>query len=188
MGFVNLLKKILRRGPSLKDVDVTIGKYTYGIPWDYSNVRRAKIGSFCSIAKGASIGIMNHPMHFVSTHPFLYYKNRGFVPEDRNLPSAPYTVIEDDVWIGLNAIVMPGVTVHKGAIVGGGAVVTKDVPPYAIAVGVPARVIKYRFDEDTIRRLCAVDWADWPDELIKERIELFYDPLAFLEYAESNKS
>ena len=76
--------------------------------------------------------------------------------------------IGNDVWIGLNVVVMDGVSIGDGAVIGAGAVVTKDIPPYAIAVGVPAKVIKYRFSEDIIHRLLKTRWYDQPDEVIKK--------------------
>ena len=161
---------------------IEIGKYTYG----YNVTRIAKgtkIGSFCSIAPGVSIGLMNHPTENVSSHPFLYYKSRGFVDHDLNLPQKS-AAIEDDVWLGTNAIIMPGVTVGQGAVIGAGAVVTKDVPPYAVAVGVPARIIRYRFDEDTAARLSRIKWADWDDDKIKDNLSLFYDPAQFIKECE----
>jgi acetyltransferase-like isoleucine patch superfamily enzyme len=170
----------------MKEVlDVEIGRYTYGAyKIDGSIAPGSRIGSFCSVAPGVRLGGSNHPLEWVSTHPIQYLSNRGFVPEDdsevRARMNAP-VVIEDDVWLGANALVLPGVTVHRGAVVGAGAVVTRDVPPYAIASGVPARVVRTRLPEDQIRELLQIDWPSWDDDTIRARISLFYDPPAFIE-------
>ena len=74
--------------------------------------------------------------------------------------------IENDVWIGLNVVIMDGITIGDGAVIGSGAVVTRDIPPYAVAVGIPARVIRYRFDPETIERLLKTRWWDRPPEVI----------------------
>ncbi|MBO4552864.1 CatB-related O-acetyltransferase [bacterium] len=135
--------------------------------------KRTRIGKFCSIASNVMIGTTTHPTQFLSSSS-VFYKDISNVTEGLALPrskwvkytfSEPVT-IGNDVWIGRSAIVMDGLTIGDGAIVGAGAVVTHDVPPYAIAVGVPARVIKYRFDEETIKRLLKVRWWDQPDEVI----------------------
>ncbi len=168
-----------------KQFDIEIGRYTYGgYQIDGSIVEGTRIGSFCSIAGGVRIGGTNHPLGYVSTHPFLYLANRGFV--DRNDDellaegNAP-VVIEDDVWLGSNAVVLPGCRVGRGAVVAAGAVVTRDVGPYEIVAGVPARVIRRRFDEQRAARLAAIDWPSWSDEEIRERLGAFYDVEAFVE-------
>ena len=94
--------------------------------------------------------------------------------------------IGNDVWIGRNAIIMDGVTVGTGAIVGAAAVVTKDVPPYAIVAGVPARIIRYRFDEGTVKRLLANRWWDYPEEFIATRLK-FDDVEQCLDVLERNR-
>ncbi len=161
---------------------IEIGKYSYG--YNLSRIAKGtKIGSFCSIAFGVSIGLMNHPIENVSSHPFLYYKSRGFVEHDIELPHKS-VIIEDDVWIGTNAIILPGVTIGQGAVIGAGAVVTKDVSPYAIVAGVPARLIRYRFNEAVAARLYQIKWADWDDQKIKSHLNLFYDPVIFLKESE----
>jgi acetyltransferase-like isoleucine patch superfamily enzyme len=89
--------------------------------------------------------------------------------------------IGHDVWIGHGAIIMPGVTIGHGAIVGSGAVVTKNIPPYAIAVGVPAKVIKYRFDEPTIQALLSIEWWNWDRATLEKNFKAFNDVEAFIE-------
>lgn len=160
---------------------VKIGKHTYGYQKN-SIVPGTTIGSFCSIAENVKIGLMNHPTYMVSSHPFLYYKNRGFCSENQALQGVDNhaVVIEDDVWIGTNAVVMPAITIHKGAVVAAGAIVTKDIPPYEIWGGVPARFIKKRFSDDIIHKLNGIDWCQWDDTDIKDRIQDFYDPIEFV--------
>lgn len=167
-----------------KIYNIEIGKYTYG----YKGAKISngtKIGSFCSIAPGVKIGLMNHPLEYVSTNPFLYYKSRKFIKEDKLIFQKKNPIIEDDVWIGTDAIILPGVTIHKGAVVGANAVITKDVPAYAIVAGVPAKVIRYRFDEKTRNSLLNIDWCNWDDHKISEQIDLFYNSKEFIEKNES---
>ena len=162
-----------------KKYNVEIGKYTYG--YDISSIEAGcKIGSFCSIAKGVKIGLMNHPLYYVSTNPFLYYASRGFINEDIAISQKEPAVIEDDVWIGTNAVILPGVVVHKGAVIGAGAIVTKDVSPYAIVGGVPASVLRYRFSDEEIEKLLKIDWSNWNDDTIRSKIEEFYDIKRFI--------
>lgn len=130
--------------------NVEIGKYTYGL-WAAEIAPKTKIGAFCSIAPNVKIGLMNHPMEYVSTHPFLYYKDRGFVTEDIQIPQKSAPIIDDDVWIGTNVVILPGVHIGQGAIIGAGAVVTKDVPPYACVGGVP-KVVKIQIPKRNNRK------------------------------------
>jgi len=140
-----------------------IGKYTY-IGRDGYVGRGAVIGNYCSIARNAEISPINHPTDYLSCHPFQYNTNHfadhpGYLEHARvKGPAASPAVIGHDVWIGAGAMICQGVTVGTGAVIAGGAVVTKDVPPYAIFAGVPAKVIRYRFDEGTIDRLLNSKW------------------------------
>ena len=92
----------------------------------------------------------------------------------------PRVVIEDDVWLGAHCVVMPGVKVGRGAVVGAGAVVTKDVEPYAVALGVPARVERKRLTDSQARELAGIDWPGWDDDTIRRRLADFYDVDAFV--------
>lgn len=162
-----------------KEYGVIIGKYTYGYnPNDISS--GTKIGAFCSFASGVKIGQMNHPTNFVSSHPFLYYINRGFINENYDIRHKKDVIIEDDVWVGNNVMILPGVKISKGAVIGAGAVITNDVPPYAIVGGVPARLLKWRFNEVIRRKLVEIDWASWDDDRIKKAIPYFYDVNEFI--------
>jgi len=162
-----------------KHYNIEIGKHSYGcFKLDYSVEPGTTIGSFCSVAPGVRIGSMNHPYHFVTTHPFLYDKSYGFVSENKDdviREGSKSVTLEDDVWVGLNAIVLPGVTIGKGAIVGAGSVVTKDVPPYSIVGGVPAKVIKKRFSSEIIKELLEIDWTSWEEDKIKSKLDSFYN-------------
>lgn len=133
------------------------------------------IGKFCSIACGAKFlfNSANHTMRSLSTYPFpLFFEEWGL---DRKDVAASWDnkgdiVIGSDVWIGYEAVIMAGVTIGDGAIIGARAVVTKDVPPYTIAGGVPARPIRKRFSEETIASLLKMKWWDWPEERIAKNI------------------
>ena len=127
-----------------------------------------RIGSFCSIASNVCIGAGQHPTNWLSTHPFQYQNCFAIKPKSHyEFTRYKPVTIGNDVWIGTNVIIMGGLTIHDGAIIGSGAVVTKDVEPYAIVGGVPAEIIKYRFDKDIIDKLLELKWWDLSDEQIK---------------------
>jgi virginiamycin A acetyltransferase len=136
---------------------------------------RLIIGDFVAVAYGAQI-MMNggtHAMGGFSTFPFNIFGEgweQGFDPATWQDEIRGDTVIGPDVWIGTEAVLMPGVTIGAGAIVSARAVVTRDVPPFAIVAGNPARVVRHRFDPDTTRRLLAVSWWDWPVERITRNL------------------
>lgn len=167
--------------------EINIDKYTYGVSTNntYSKLVE-KIGAFCSINSTAIIGTLgNHPIHLVSTHPFFYNTKFGFVEEKDDYVTMKSKngkiKIGNDVWVGSNAIILPGVTIGNGAIIGAGSVVTRDVPSYAIVVGNPARILKYRFSEETIKKIEKIAWWEWDDDKIKENIQLFKYPELFIE-------
>lgn len=139
------------------------------------NHDRLMIGKFCSIACGAKFifNSANHTLSSLSTYPFpLFFEEWGLTREKvtDSWDNKGDIVIGNDVWIGYEAVIMAGVTIGDGAIIGTRAVVTKDVPPYTIAGGVPARLIRKRFPDVTISELLKIRWWDWPRERIAENI------------------
>lgn len=151
--------------------NVRIEDYSYIEP--YTTIVSANIGKFCSVGKCCQIGPWKHPINYITTSPEILRKilHRSDLYSD--LPER--AEIGNDVWIGSNSIIMGGVKIGNGAIIGSGAVVTKDVPDYAIVAGVPAKIIRYRFDEDTIQKLNDMCWWDWTAEEIKRNKELFLE-------------
>ncbi len=160
---------------------IEVGDYTYyhdfenAPDFETRNVRylfdgvgdRLKIGRFCALAHGTTF-IMNganHAMTGFSTYPFHIFDNAWL---EKFEPSTIFdhlrgdTIVQNDVWFGTNSTILPGVTICSGAIIGAHSVVASDVPPYAVVVGNPGRVIKLRFDEATIERLLQIAWWDWP--------------------------
>ncbi|MCK6640121.1 MAG: CatB-related O-acetyltransferase [Bacteroidia bacterium] len=138
------------------------------------------IGDYTSISAGVRIGLMAHPTDFISTSPVFYAPRRGWV--NRELfqeDQGKRTVIGSDVLISANAMIRNGVTVGHGAIIGAGAFVDKDVPPYAIVVGSPAQIIRYRFEEHLIKRLLESEWWTLPEATIREAGN-FHNPEMFL--------
>jgi len=126
------------------------------------------IGSFCSIGSGAAFimaGNQGHRADWISTFPFYWMSEVEAFADARNgFEPAGDTVIGNDVWIGSEAIIMPGVRIGNGAVIGTRALVTRDVEPYAIVGGNPARTIRKRFDDERVRLLLDMKWWDWPDE------------------------
>lgn len=146
------------------------------------DVYLASIGSFTSIANGVVLGGARHPMEWVSTSP-VFYAGRDSVKakfaEHKLTPPAGVR-IGHDVWIGRSAIVLAGVTVGDGSVIGAGSVVTKDVPPYAIVAGNPARLIRYRFDENVIQKLKEINWWNFSEARLKTFGGVFNDVERFL--------
>lgn len=160
--------------------DSEIGNYTY--IQDSCRLERCKIGSFCSIGDSVKVLSATHPTRdFVSTSP-VFFSTAGqccesFVNESQFKEYLSVdgfgVVIQNDVWIGSNAILLGGITIGNGAIIAAGSVVNKDVPPYAIVGGVPAKVIRYRFSEDAIQKLLQKPWWSQSIEWIKNHADDF---------------
>lgn len=157
--------------------NVCLGDFSYVANSSY--LFNASVGRFCSIGPEVRVGLSKHPARdFVSSHPIFFSVLRqaqiSFVDKNHFEEYSPIA-IGNDVWIGARAIVLDGVTIGDGAIVAAGAVVTKDVPPYAIVGGVPARIIRYRFDERQIEFLMAFKWWDRDEEWLRRNVIKFHD-------------
>jgi acetyltransferase-like isoleucine patch superfamily enzyme len=149
-----------------------IGKHSYivGIvPQHLVDFDIIEIGNFTSIAQEFNACLGQHPMNRLTTSPMSFGDWDGLSPKyPEHWDCCTPVKIGNDVWIGARVMVMDGVTIGDGAVIAAGSVVTHDVPPFAIVGGVPARVIKYRFDEQTIADLLRLRWWDLPDDVIVE--------------------
>ena len=156
----------------------TFGDYSYVNM--HTTILRSEIGKYCSIASHVYIGPTPHPMDKISTHPFLFFKEFGnLITEDDNevveMREGTLTKLGNDVWVGQGVTVMPGITIGDGAIVGAASLVSKDVGPYSIVAGVPAKHIRYRFDNEIIDKLLNVKWWNWDRSKIERNIDKFSD-------------
>lgn len=151
---------------------------------EYSQISNTTIGKFANIASNVRINPGFHPSEMPCQHHMIYRRKMyGFGDDDKaffNYRDLQEVKIGHDVWIGHGAVIMPGITVGNGAIIGANCVVTKDVPPYAIVVGVSAKIIKYRFQKEIIKSLEDIAWWDWTHEEIKERINDLKDIREFI--------
>ncbi len=175
------------------DFKTEIGKYSYG-PLCKNHILIKKIGAFCSFAEGTDV-VMNHETHFLSTHPFIsegkeienleydYIRARecvwyfeGVQPKGMKCQNKRI-VIGNDVWLGRNVLITNSSNIGNGVIAGAGAIITKDVPDYAIVAGVPARIIKFRYTPKQVQALNLIAWWDWSDDDIRKRYDDFYLPI-----------
>jgi phosphonate metabolism protein (transferase hexapeptide repeat family) len=153
--------------------DVSVGDFSYFER--HAEAIYCDIGKFCSIAANTRLNALDHPMERVTTHkvsyrPNEYFRFRGIDKDFRATRRGRRVTIGHDVWIGHGAVVMPGVTVGTGAVIGANAVVTRDVAPYMVVGGVPARSLRPRFEPAVAKRLLALSWWDWPLEKLHEAI------------------
>ncbi|UTM56559.1 hypothetical protein L4174_012095 [Photobacterium sp. CCB-ST2H9] len=147
-----------------------IGCYSY--TGQFTVLMHSEIGKFCSISWGVTIGAGEHDYTKITTHDFLY--NTSYDLNDETISYDRFSkklVVGNDVWIGANSTVCRGVSIGDGAVIGANSVVTKDVPPYAIVAGCPAKIIKYRFTKDVIDKLLDLKWWDFPYQIIKENFK-----------------
>ena len=161
----------------------TMGDYSYTGPFDM--IFNSRIGKFTSISYGVTIGPPEHNYKRLTMHPFIHNAKynilRGedgnsFLPNDK---LAKPLSIGNDVWIGANVTILRGVQIGDGAVIGANSLVNKDIPPYAIAVGNPAKVIKFRFDETIVSKLLGLKWWEWSIEKINKNRELFKKELIY---------
>lgn len=166
-GYANFIKNNVSINNS------NLGDYTYVS--DGTKIQYTTIGKFCSIGRECQLGLGKHPSNFVSTHPIFYsssaymtFSEKKYYEEFENIS------IGNDVWIGSRVIVLDGINISDGAVVAAGALVTKDVPPYAIVGGVPAKVIKYRFEKAIIDKLLEVKWWNKDIKFLKNNFFIFH--------------
>lgn len=171
-------------GPHCSISESTFGDYSYLA--GHVSMVWTDVGKFTSIAAQTRINPGNHPTWRVTQHHSTYRRVQyGFDTQDDTdffkWRKAHHCSIGHDVWIGHGTTVIAGKNIGTGAVVGSGAVVTKDIPPYAVAVGVPARVIKFRFPPDVIEKLMAIQWWDWDRATLVDRFKDLLDLEGFLE-------
>lgn len=165
--------------PLVKMERSKIGKCSY--MGTLSAAYDTKIGRFCSIARECYIGGATHPLDRVSSSVCFYLKDNSFkcfYNDDYEWKT--HTTIGNDVWIGTRAIILGGINIADGAVIGSGSVVTKDIGPYEIWAGNPAKFIRKRFDDETIEKLLKSKWWDWPDEKLYAKGSNFIDVQKFL--------
>lgn len=163
-------------------MNVVVGDYSYvGI---YSHLKNVNIGKFCSIGPGCFFGWGIHPIGGISTAPMFYstgMQNGMTLSSENKIAEMLPIVIGNDVFIGMNVTILDGITIGDGAVIGAGAVVSKDIPPYAVAVGNPIRIIKYRFSSEIIDALLKIKWWDLPKEDLKIVEQEFFNIEVFVE-------
>lgn len=166
-----------------KCYNVKVGFYSsIGV---HSTVTNATIGNFSVIARNCDVGLGPHPTNYLSCHS-IFYKNKPWKYHAEwvapiSFDETRITNIGNDVWIGAKSTIMDGVTIGNGAIIAAGSVVTKDVPPFAVVGGAPAKIIKFRFPLEIIERLEEIQWWNLSDEEISKNIEIFHIPDLTLE-------
>jgi len=157
-------------------------------------IHYAKIGKFCALGKNIQICLGKHPIDYVSIHPAFYStkKQSGFTFVEKQLfkehefadkEGKFVVIIGNDVWIGNNVMIMDGVTIGSGAVIAAGAIVTKDVPAYAIVMGQPASIKKFRFTEEKIEKLFKIKWWDWKPDFLKKNGRHFVDVNNLIKFA-----
>ena len=152
-------------------INCKIGQKTYIS--SNSKIKNCIIGSFCSIGQEVHIGLPKHPINeFISTHPFIY-TTYYLIHNKSNFVTNSSTIIGNDVWIGNRVTFIGDIEIGNGAIIAAGSIVTKNVLPYSIVGGVPAKLIKFRFDEDRITKIEEMNWWNWTDADITKNINYF---------------
>lgn len=169
---------VIRKGSEVGPA-VEIGDYSY-ISGPRAYVEAAIIGKFCSIARQTTIGVSDHDYRLVTTHPIIIDPSYGMVDNSIRKAQKPAPIIGHDVWVGMSSFIMRGVRIGDGAVVAANSVVTRDVAPYSIVGGNPARHIKFRFSQDIVEALLEIRWWDWGEEKIRQHRADFRDIETFV--------
>lgn len=165
---------------NIQAINSSFGDFVYVS--SFTSINNARIGSFCSIGPNVRIGLGMHPTHFISTFPAFYssrkqcqltFPNQNFYEEIGKIN------IGSDVWIGYGAIILDNITIGDGAVIGAGAVVTRNVPPYAIVGGVPAKIIRKRYNDQEVYKLIEFKWWDKDLDWLKKNADAFQNPEKF---------
>ena len=166
-------------GPNVIFVNSVLGSFSY--VGKYSKIINTKIGRFCSIGTNVQVVLGRHPTNFVSTHPAFYSNRKAFKTFSTTDDVEEYGTVEigNDVWIAEGVIIPDSVKIGNGAIIAARSVVTKDVEPYTIVGGNPAKFIRYRFDQLTCKRLESSKWWEWDEKKLKLNHKFFQDPDRF---------
>lgn len=193
-NIIELESMIQVRNPEVPRYQTRIGRHSYG-PICCNHPFIKSIGSFCSFAIGVDF-VENHEFRYVTTHPIIYegkgiegyeyslnaycdcdWYMPGIEPKSEYVKKQRRAVIGNDVWLGRNVIVTNSANIGNGVIAAAGAVITKDVPDYAVVAGMPARIMRYRYSQEQIEALNKIAWWDWTDDEIRERFDDFYLPI-----------
>lgn len=155
-----------------------------------TNIRNAIIGKYTCIGSNVNICIAEHPTNLVSVHPAFYSNDKAFETFSDNNYFEEYEkiFIGNDVWIGSKSTIMNGVNIGDGAIIAYGAVVTKDVLPYSIVGGIPAKHLKFRFGEETINKLLEIKWWELNESFLRKHFKLFHNPDEFIKFYNLNQA
>lgn len=177
--YISPTSRIYKR---VKFFNSTIDDYSYVN--ENSFIAHSHIGKFTSIGSNCELGLPEHPINFISTSPFTYSSENIFNITETFYPYSKEIKVGNDCWIGNNVIIMQGVNIGNGAIIAAGSIVTKDVKPYSIVAGVPAKLIKYRFSPQKITLLEDLTWWNWSKEKLKRNKQMFCNGENWIDFLE----
>lgn len=167
------IRDLYYRKTLYRNKNITIGKYSYGSPkiFTFDKNTKLEIGKFCSISNNVKILLGGeHRIDWLTTFPFNKRKKFSYIKGHPH--SKGNIIIGNDVWVGLNTTILSGVTIGDGAVIGAFSVVTRDIPPYTVVAGNPAKVIKKRFDDKTIEALLSIKWWEWEYKNIEKIVPM----------------